>query len=62
MIKEKSLPIMLKEIGYNDSPLRKEVVNVFKKYLQQKLDNMQKGEFGEKTILLKILKDLEKIE
>ena len=26
---------LLKEIGYNDSPLRREVINAFKKFLQQ---------------------------
>ena len=32
----KTLKQMLKEIGYNDSPLRREVINTFKEWLQQK--------------------------
>jgi len=31
----KTINEMLKEIGYNDSPLRREVKNIFEKYLQQ---------------------------
>ena len=31
----KTLNELLKEIGYNDSPLRKEVINAFKEWLQQ---------------------------
>jgi len=35
MSEEKTLNEMLKEIGYNDTPLRKEVINVFGIWLQQ---------------------------
>jgi len=40
----KTLPEILKEIGYNDSPLRREVINVFKEWLQQKQKEEGKGE------------------
>ena len=34
----KTLNQMLKEIGYNDSPLRRELINTIKEWLQQKQD------------------------
>ena len=37
----KTLKQMLKEIGYNDSPLREEVINTFKMWIQQKRSELK---------------------
>jgi len=38
----------------------REARNCVKEWLQQKLDDMPKGEFGEKTMLLELLEELKK--
>ena len=35
-------------------------INGVKEWLQQKLDTMPKGEYGEKTMTIKLLEELEK--
>lgn len=54
---------ILKEIGYNDSPLRRDVKNAFKKLLQQKLPeitfDMLKYQLNPEKIIKELLKELE---
>lgn len=44
---------ILKEIGYNDSPLRKEVKQAFAKWLQQKQTYYEKKWHGEANLATK---------
>lgn len=53
----------LKQILYeNDYPsyIINLVIRNVKEWLQQKLDKMPKGEFGEKSMLLELLEELKK--
>ena len=58
----------LKKIGYNDSPLRRELINTFKEWLQQKLTEVKLEHknipsivtYGTILYLKKLLKDLNK--
>ena len=53
---QKTLEQRLMEIGYNDSPLRRDVINTFKEWLQQRQKNMTIPE-GYHQGILKIKKE-----